>query len=103
MMVIPLHPRPFDQRVVSADTQLQALREQLLGDLVTADHDEYDTLRQVQEFTVDRRPLAIVRAADEQDVASAVRFARDRGYPLAVRSGGHSLARLSMIDGAIVV
>ena len=102
-MVIPLHPRPFHRSVVPAREQLQALREHLLGDLVTADHDRYDALRQVQEFTVDRRPLAIVHAADEQDVAAAVRFARERGHPLAVRSGGHSLARLSMIDDAIVV
>ena len=102
-MVIPLHPRPFHRSVVPAREQLQALREHLLGDLVTADHDRYDALRHVQEFTVDRRPLAIVHAADEQDVAAAVRFARQRGHPLAVRSGGHSLARLSMIDDAIVV
>ena len=52
---------------------------------------------------VDRRPLAIVRAANAQDVAEAVSFARDHALPLAVRSGGHSLAHHSMIDGAIVV
>ena len=54
-------------------------------------------------FTVDRRPLAIVRAANAQDVAAAVNFARDHALPLAVRSGGHSLAYLSVIDGALVV
>jgi FAD/FMN-containing dehydrogenase len=38
-----------------------------------------------------------------QDVAETVRFARDRGLPLAVRSGGHSLAHYSVIDDEIVV
>ncbi len=53
-------------------------------------------------FATERHPLAVVRAANEHDVAAAVRFARDQGLPLAVRSGGHSIAHLSVIDGAIV-
>jgi FAD/FMN-containing dehydrogenase len=52
---------------------------------------------------VDRYPLAIVRAANAQDVAEAVRFARTHDLPLAVRSGGHSIAAHSMVDDAIVV
>ncbi len=102
-MVISPQPRPFTYSVASAGAPFEALRSRLAGELITADDDQYDALRQVQEITVDRRPLALVRAADEQDVAEAVRFARDYGQPLAVRSGGHSLARLSMIDDAIVV
>jgi FAD/FMN-containing dehydrogenase len=102
-MVIPLHPRPFTESVASASEQLEALRSRLAGELVTAADDRYDALRHVQDITVDRRPLALVRAADEQDVAEAVRFARDHGRPLAVRSGGHSIARQSMVDGAIVI
>ena len=42
-------------------------------------------------------------SADAHDVATVVNFARDHGLPLAVRSGGHSLAYLSVIDDAIVV
>jgi hypothetical protein len=55
--------------------QLEALRARLVGELITAEDERYDELRQVQEMTVDRRPLALVRAADERDVAEAVRFA----------------------------
>ena len=102
-MVIDLYPRPAAHDVEAASEPLDVLRGRLAGELVTAGDVRYDELRQVQEITVDRRPLAIVHAADERDVAEAIRFARDLGYPLAVRSGGHSLARLSMIDDAIVV
>jgi FAD/FMN-containing dehydrogenase len=56
----------------------------------------------VPDITVDRCPLAIVHAANTEDVAATVRFARAHGLPLAVRSGGHSIAHHSMIDGAIV-
>jgi FAD/FMN-containing dehydrogenase len=102
-MVVPVFPRSYTGSSDSAEAQLETLRRRLVGELVTASDSRYDELRRVQEFTVDRRPLALVRAANEQDVALAVRFARDNGHPLAVRSGGHSLARLSMIDDAIVV
>src|SRR5690606_33645717 len=75
----------------------------LRGDLITPGHPEYDDARRVVNFTVDRHPLAIVRAADAEDVAAAVTFARAYDLPLAVRSGGHSVARLSIIDDAIIV
>ena len=42
---------------------------------------DYDDARRVLYFTVDRRPLAIVRAADARDVAAAVNFARDHALP----------------------
>jgi FAD/FMN-containing dehydrogenase len=82
---------------------LEALRSRLTGQLITADSAGYDDARKTVNFEVDRRPLAIVRVANAKDVASAVDFARNHSLPLAVRSGGHSIAQLSVIDGAIVV
>jgi FAD/FMN-containing dehydrogenase len=82
---------------------LDALRARLTGQLLTAASAGYDDARRIQSITVDRHPLAIVRAASTRDVAAAVDFARERGLPLAVRSGGHSVAHHSVIDGAIVV
>jgi FAD/FMN-containing dehydrogenase len=83
--------------------RLDPLRAWLAGALITPDSAEYDTYRQVRDITLERHPLAIVRAADADDVAAAVRCARDRSLPLAVRSGGHSLARQSTVDGALVI
>ena len=82
---------------------LQTLRSQLLGQLITSGNPEYDQARQVQDFTVDAHPLAIVRAATAQDVAAAIRYASHHDYPLAIRSGGHSIAGHSMIDDAVVI
>jgi FAD/FMN-containing dehydrogenase len=51
----------------------------------------------------DPRPAVIVRAADATDVASVIGVARDSGLELAVRSGGHSGAGHSSVDGGIVL
>jgi FAD/FMN-containing dehydrogenase len=97
-----LPPTPTRSRA-AAGSPLEALRARLAGELITAESATYDALRKVVNVTVDRRPLAIVRAASAQDVAEAVRFARAGGYPLAVHSGGHSIAKLSVIDDSIVI
>ena len=51
----------------------------------------------------DRTPAAILRAGDEQDVVRGVRLARERGWQVAVRSGGHSWAQWSVRDEALVI
>jgi FAD/FMN-containing dehydrogenase len=82
---------------------LAVLRSRLAGDLLTAGDAGYDEARLTVNLMSDRRPLAIVRVANAEDVAVAVRFARDHTLPLAVRSGGHSIGLFSVVDGAIVV
>jgi FAD binding domain-containing protein/berberine-like enzyme len=84
-------------------TGLALFKSQFSGEIITEESLLYDEARKVHDPTVDRRPLAIARAATAQDVAVAVRFARAHGFSLAVRSGGHSIPHLSMIDGAIIV
>jgi FAD/FMN-containing dehydrogenase len=102
-MTIAIQPSTRPRSIASAHDQLEALRSRLAGQLLTAASADFDAARKVVNITVNRRPLAIVQAANVQDVAETVRFARDRGLPLAVRSGGHSVARYSMIDDVIVV
>ena len=82
---------------------LEALRSRLTGRLITPESPDYDEARQTLYIHIDRRPLAIVRAACAQDVSTAVRFAGENELPLAVRSGGHSLAHLSVVDDALVI
>jgi FAD/FMN-containing dehydrogenase len=90
------------QTNINSQPDLARLRGRLTGELITAGHPEFDEARKVHDITVDRRPLAIVRAASAEDISEAVRFAREHNLPLAVRSGGHSVPQLSMIDGAVV-
>lgn len=97
-----IRPIPPTYTTVVVDP-LDTLRAQLNGQLIIPTDADYDDARKVVYITVDRRPLALVRAANAQDVAHAVKYARDHALPLAVRSGGHSLAHHSVINDALVI
>jgi FAD/FMN-containing dehydrogenase len=102
MNLVTAHSVPT--RAVPTDGgALEALRSRIAGEVITAESPAFDGARNATFLTVDRRPLAIVRPASDFDIAAAIDVARDRGLPLAVRSGGHSLGTFSMVDGGIVV
>lgn len=50
-----------------------------------------------------RRPDAVLIAATEQDVVDGVRLAREQGWSVAVRSGGHSWAAWSLREGGLLI
>ncbi|CAN5632313.1 FAD-binding oxidoreductase [soil metagenome] len=79
------------------------LRADLKGRVIAPDDDGYDEARTVFYGGFDRRPVAVVRVADANDVVHVVSLARDAGLDLAVRSGGHSTAGHSVSDGGIVI
>ncbi|WP_406327728.1 FAD-binding oxidoreductase [Streptomyces sp. NBC_00203] len=51
----------------------------------------------------DRSPAAVLKAVCEQDVVEGVRLAIERGWQVAVRSGGHSWAAWSVRDEALLI
>jgi FAD/FMN-containing dehydrogenase len=81
----------------------EALAQRITGEVIAPDHPEYDTARRVWNGMIDKRPVAIARCADADDVATAVRFAVDHGFPLAVRGGGHNAAGTAVVDGGVVI
>ena len=50
-----------------------------------------------------KQPQLIVRAADALDVTMSVAYARKHHLPLAIRSGGHSLAGFGSVDDGVVL
>jgi FAD/FMN-containing dehydrogenase len=79
------------------------LSSRVKGEVITPADAAYDKARTVMMGRFDRRPLAIVRAAQVDDVAQLVSLARETGIDLAVRSGGHSVAGHSGVDDGIVL
>lgn len=94
-------PRPAFERL--DPTLIEALKMRVVGTLIQPGDEEYDRARQTHDPAVDRYPAVIVRAGDAADVIRAVTFAREQGLPLAVRSGGHSLAGHGSVDGGVVL
>jgi FAD/FMN-containing dehydrogenase len=82
---------------------IRDLEAHLLGELIRPAHDDYDAARKVHNLGVDRHPALILRAADAADVIRGVTFAREHELPLAVRSGGHSMAGHGTVDGGLVI
>jgi FAD/FMN-containing dehydrogenase len=71
--------------------------------VIAPDADDYDRARRVHNAAVDRHPALIVRPTDADDVALVVAHAQDRGLPLVVRAGGHSMVGHSTGEGALLL
>jgi FAD/FMN-containing dehydrogenase len=81
---------------------IERLREVMKGDVIGPEDSGYDEARAVF-YGIDRKPGAIVRPIDANEVAYVVALARDTGTELAVRSGGHSIAGHSVSEGGMVL
>jgi FAD/FMN-containing dehydrogenase len=75
----------------------------LRGELVLPADAAYEAARRVWNGAIDKRPAAIVFCADADDVREAVTWARSEGCLVAVRSGGHNVAGLSVCDDGLVI
>jgi FAD binding domain/Berberine and berberine like len=73
------------------------------GQVVCPGDRGYDTLRGVFNGMIDRRPLAVLRAADASDVVRCINFARGHSIPLSVRGGGHSVAGHAVCDDGVML
>jgi FAD/FMN-containing dehydrogenase len=82
---------------------VDTLREQVRGDVISADDEGYEDARRVYNAMIDRKPLVVVRAQNAGDVIAAVHAAREHGLDLAIRGGGHSVPGFGTCDGGIVI
>ncbi len=64
---------------------------------------EYDSERSLFNAMIDKHPALIARCSTPADVVTALERARSDGLPIAVRSGGHSVAGMSTNDDGIVI
>ncbi|HJP81477.1 MAG TPA: FAD-binding oxidoreductase [Candidatus Saccharimonadales bacterium] len=82
---------------------LKKLTTLFQGHVITPGSEEYDSTRQLFYGGVDKKPAVIIEVANTADVVRAIKLTKEQGLPLAVRSGGHSAAGLSSVDGGVVV
>ncbi|SDM53790.1 FAD-binding oxidoreductase [Streptomyces wuyuanensis] len=78
-----------------------AVPSPLTGKVVTPGDNRYPLLRST--YTTVGGPAAVVLPESAADIAEALRLARERGLPVAVRSGGHGLTgRATNNDGLVI-
>lgn len=85
------------------DTTIEALDQQVLGEILKSGDEGYDEARTVWNAMIDKNPAAIARCAGTADVIAAVEFARDLDLPLAVKGGGHNVAGNALCDDGLVI
>jgi FAD/FMN-containing dehydrogenase len=88
---------------VDLDGDVGTLGEGFAGEILTPDDGDYDDARKIFNSMIDRRPALIAQCESAEDVAAALAFARERELEVAVRSGGHSVAGASSVEGGLVI
>ena len=82
---------------------ISSLQSQFRGEILTPGSAGYDDSRKIWNAMIDRRPAAIARCTEPEDVKAAVRFALDHDIYPAIRGGGHNAAGLAMVDDGLVI
>jgi FAD/FMN-containing dehydrogenase len=83
-------------------THLKTIRG-FTGEIVEPGDAAYDAHREIWNAMVDRRPALIARCTSADDVAAAIRHARDAGLEIGVKSGGHGVLGLCVPEGGLMI
>ncbi|QQR37193.1 FAD-binding oxidoreductase [Devosia oryziradicis] len=92
-MILRLHTRPEIGRLV----------EDLPGKVTLPGDPVFEQNRRVLFDPDGCVPAALVRGASPADISRVIGFARQHGFDLAIRGGGHSSAGHGTVDGGIVI
>ena len=73
------------------------------GAVLEPGDEDFETARLIWNGDIQRRPAVIARCTGTADVLAAVRSARERELPIAIRGGGHAVAGHAVCDGGLVI
>ena len=99
MKVKTLDGREYDLQQATLDS----LRMRLKGSILSAGDAGYDESRTVWNAMIDQTPALVVRCLGTADVIACVQFARDNRLLLCIKGGGHNIAGLATVDGALML
>src|SRR5262245_1171539 len=83
----------------SARAALPGFGDRLIG----PDDARYEEARALFNAMIDKKPALIARCETADDVAAAIRFAREHDLRIAVRGGAHNGAGLASVDDGLVI
>ena len=84
------------ERLELPEPDLASFATRFTGRVIRPDDADYPAARSVWNGMIDRYPALILRPTNEDEVAAAIRLAREHDLPVAVRGGGHNVAGLGV-------
>jgi FAD/FMN-containing dehydrogenase len=88
---------------MSSTASWGALEAAISGEVILPGQPDYDrAYRALNARFDDVRPRAVVRCRNPEDVATAIRFAREQGVAVATRGGAHCFGGRSSTEGLLV-
>lgn len=82
---------------------VHATLRDIAGTVLEPGDDGFDEARAVWNGMIDRRPRYIVRCADADDVAAAIRYAAGHDLEIGVRCGGHGIVGHAVPDDGLMI
>src|SRR6185437_14132242 len=82
---------------------IKELQTGLHGEVCLRGEPGYETARTIWNGMIDRYPDVVVRCADADDVARAVRFANDHNLGISIRGGGHNIGGSAVGHGGLMI
>ncbi|MGH9631792.1 MAG: FAD-binding oxidoreductase [Bryobacteraceae bacterium] len=79
------------------------LKARLRGQVLVPGDAGYDESRTIWNAMIDRRPALVARCLGAGDVISCVQFAGEHDLLLCIKGGGHNIAGLATVDGALML
>ena len=89
-------------RAAAPDT-LSRFRSKSGGKVIVPGDPSYEKARLINNRVFDHHPSVIAECTGSDDVARALAFAREAGMPVAIRSGGHSVAGQCNVDDGVLI
>lgn len=97
------HKHPIGTVAELDEQDIKEFDENLRGDLVLPDSEEYEDARNVWNGLINKYPAVIARVKGATDVARAVQFARDNHLDLSIRGGAHHQAGSAIVNQGLVI
>jgi FAD/FMN-containing dehydrogenase len=83
--------------------KLGALKDRMNGQVLLPGESGYDESRAIWNAMFDKKPAAIIKCRETEDVAEAVKFGRDNNLLISVKGGGHSSAGKAVCDDGLMI
>ena len=89
--------------MADGDGVARALGDELDGDVVSPGDSGWDDARRAWNLTVDQNPALVAYPQSANDVAAAVRVAREGGLGVAAQGTGHGAAAIGPLDDVVLL